>query len=305
MSTAASLLVSIACTLFAGCDKLAGYIKNLETNTYEVGEEFESISVDTVIANIILKLSDDGNCRVVCREEEKAKHSVSVEEGVLEIKRVDKSAVNFGIYIALPMITVYLPETEYASLDIDVSTGNIEIPEDLAFNDVDISVTTGDVDFFAAESGTVKVKTTTGQIDVKNTRAHSIGLKVTTGAVTVSGATLSGDAEIDVTSGKTKLTDVACKSVISSGKTGGICLKNVIASEKFSIERSSGDVEFDRSDAAEIYVKTKTGDVKGGLLSEKIFIAQTRTGSVSVPQIVGGGRCEITVSTGSIHITIA
>ena len=305
LGTAAAFIASIACTLFAGCGKLAGYVKNLETNTYEIGESFESISVETGTANIIFELSDDGKCRVECREAEKARHSVSVEEGVLKIEPVDKSATYFGIHIPLPMITVYLPEKEYASLDVDVSTGNIEIPKDLTFYDIDISASTGDVNLFANVSGTVKVKTSTGQINVENIRAHSLDLKVTTGAATVSGATLSEDAKIDVKTGKTLLTDVACKNVISNGSTGGICLKNVIASEKFTIERKSGDVEFDRSDASDIYVETKTGDVKGSLLSEKIFIVQTGTGSVNVPQTAGGGRCEITTGTGSIHITIA
>lgn len=81
-------------------------------------------------------------------------------------------------------------------------------------------------------------------------------------------------------------------------------LKNVIAAETFSIERSTGKVRFDGCDAAEILVKTGTGDVKGTLLSEKIFIARSNTGRVDVPQTVTGGRCEIITSTGDIEIHI-
>ena len=78
----------------------------------------------------------------------------------------------------------------------------------------------------------------------------------------------------------------------------------VIAENKFSIERSTGNVKFDGSDAAEIFVKTDTGDVTGSLLTDKVFIAQTDTGDVDVPKTVTGGRCEIMSDTGNIKIKI-
>ena len=81
-----------------------------------------------------------------------------------------------------------------------------------------------------------------------------------------------------------------------------ISLKNVIATEKISIERSIGDVKFDDCDATEIWVETDTGDVTGNLLSEKIFITETSTGDVNVPKSTKGGKCEITTSTGDIYI---
>ena len=95
-----------------------------------------------------------------------------------------------------------------------------------------------------------------------------------------------------------------CKNVVSNGNTGAISLKNVIAAEKFSIERSTGDVKFDGCDAAEIFVKTDTGDVTGSLLSNKIFVVEADTGSVDVPKTATGGKCEITTDTGDINISI-
>ena len=83
-----------------------------------------------------------------------------------------------------------------------------------------------------------------------------------------------------------------------------ISLKNVIATEKISIESDVGDIKFEGSDAAEIYFKTSTGDVAGTLLSEKIFITDTSTGRISVPKTTTGGKCEIKTSTGDIEIAI-
>lgn len=303
-------LVLIGCIIFVGVmSKLKWDFTKLsttkyETNTYEVSDAFDGISIDTETADIVFALSDNGKCRVECHEEEKAKNSVTVEEGVLNIKLIHERAGFFGINIDSPKITVYLPKTEYTSFLIDESTGDIEIPKDFIFNNVNISLSTGDVNFNASASETITVKASTGDIRVENISAGALDLSVSTGMVTVSGVTCEGDVTIGVSTGKTYLTDIACKSVISSGSTGDIYLNNVIATEKFSIERSTGDVKFDGSDATEIFVKTDTGDVTGSLLSEKIFFAQTDTGDVDVPKSVDGGRCEITTDTGDIEITI-
>ena len=92
--------------------------------------------------------------------------------------------------------------------------------------------------------------------------------------------------------------------MLSSGNTGDIVLDNVITEEKLSLERSTGDVRFESCDAAEIFVKTDTGDVTGTLLTDKVFLAQSNTGELAVPNSVVGGRCEISTNTGDIKIDI-
>ncbi len=56
--------------------------------------------------------------------------------------------------------------------------------------------------------------------------------------------------------------------------------------------------------ACEIYIKAGTGDVSGILLSDKIYVVNTNTGKVNVPNSVNGGRCEITTTTGDVKITV-
>ena len=81
-------------------------------------------------------------------------------------------------------------------------------------------------------------------------------------------------------------------------------MKNVTVSGTISVERSTGDVFFDRCDAAALSVATDTGDVTGTLLSDKVFITQTDTGSVDVPPTTSGGICGITTDTGDIRMDI-
>ncbi len=277
-----------------------------ETNEHKISDSFAHISVNTDTANILFLPSDDGECKVVCHENSKTKHAVSVKDETLTVQLTDerKWYDHLGIGWGKSKITVYLPETVYASLSIEESTGNVEILQDFTFESMDISTSTGNVKNAASASGLVKISTSTGDIHIENITAGALSLSVSTGNVTVSDANCVGDVTVKVSTGNANLTNLSCANLFSTGSTGHMILKNVIATEKFSIERSTGDVKFESCDASEIFVETDTGDVTGMLLSEKVFITQTDTGKVDVPKTVTGGRCEITTDTGNIKIKV-
>lgn len=257
-----------------------------ETNEYEVSEKFNNITVTVDTADIVFAVSDDEKCRVVCYEETKMLHTVSVESNTLTINVVnEKSWYDYiGLNFSSPKIIVYLPNTEYNSLVVNGDTGNVEIPKDFKFNNMDISIHTGDVNCYASVSESAKIAATTGNIHADGISATSLDLSVSTG--------------------DTILSNIKCQNLTSTGSTGDISLKNVIATEKISVKRSTGDVKFDRSDAGEIIIETNTGNVTGTLLSEKVFITKTNTGKINVPKTTSGGKCEITTSTGNIKISI-
>ena len=281
--------------------------RNYETNIHDVNEEFNNISIKTDTADIAFVLSDDGTCRVVCYEDAKKSHSVEVQNGTLTVNVVnDKKWYDYiGVNIDSPKITVYLPESEYSSLVIEESTGDIEISKDFEFKSIDISLSTGDVKCYASSATAIKIVASTGDIYAESISASSLDLTVSTGKVTVSNVTCDADISIGLSTGKAYLTDIVCKNLTSMGSTGDISLKNVIAAEKISIERSTGDVTFEGSDAAELCITTDTGDVEGSLLTDKVFITKTDTGRINVPNSITGGRCEITTDTGDIKITIS
>lgn len=249
----ATALVVLGSFLFVGVMFFAQWdfskigTSKYETNTYEITENFGNISIDTDTADISFELSSDDTCKVVCFEEEKARHEVSAKENHLVIKKTSQKAWYdyIGINFASPKITVYLPETAFNSVYIKESTGDVSI-EKMSVISLDINLSTGDV----------------------------------------------------------FLSDVACKILSTSGNTGDVYLKNVTAAKNLSITRSTGDIELLNSDAFEISVNTDTGDVKGTLLSPKIFITQTDTGKIDVPHTTEGGKCEITTDTGDIEIEV-
>ena len=278
-----------------------------ETSTFDVSEGFENISIRSDTEDIEFRLSDDGKCRVVCFEKEKERHTVAVLDGTLSVERIDSgkwydhlSFFSFGS----PTITVYLPQAEYASLFMEEDTGDISIPKEFVFDSVDIGLSTGDVDCRASSSGLLRIKTSTGDIYLEGLSAGELDLTVSTGRVGVQSVVCEGDAGITVGTGKANLTDVSCRSLSSTGDTGDITLENVLAAETISIERSTGDVSLERCDAAELSIITDTGDVNGTLLSGKVFIAQSDTGRVKVPETSTGGQCRITTDTGDISIVV-
>lgn len=276
-----------------------------ETNSYEIDEDFSNISIDTKTANVCFILSTDGKCKVTCFEEEKVNHIVTVQENTLVIKVVDKRNISriFDFSFKTPTITIYLSQAEYESLLVHESTGDVEIPKEFKFKNIDITASTGDVKCNSS-SENINIKLNTGNIVVENISAKALDLSTTTGKVSASSIVCEEDIKISVTTGKTTLTDIKCKNLTSNGSTGSIVLNNVIASQILSIQRNTGSVKFDSCDAGEIYMVTSTGSIKGTLLSEKIFIAKSNTGSVDVPKTLSGGKCEVTSNTGSIKIEI-
>ena len=270
----AASLVLVGCLIFGGIMMALdwNFLKlsttKYDAKSYEITENFTSISVKTNTADVIVAPSEDGQCRVECYEQKKLEYLVSVKEGelIIELNDTRKWYERIGVDFESSKITVYVPHAEY---------------------------------------DTVTVKSNTGSISVKELSFSALDLSVTTGKIAVSDITCYGDLNVRCSTGKVEIRNVNCKNLTSHGGTGDISLCNLIASGKLSIKRSTGDVRFEASDAAEILVNTDTGDVKGTLLTDKIFIARTDTGRIDVPKTVTGGKCEITTDTGDIKITVS
>ncbi len=195
-----------------------------ETNTYEISEDFSKISIDADTTDIEFVLSSNNQCKIICFEREKVKHSATVKDETLTIGAIDtrKWYDHIGFSFGESKMTVYLPRTEYASLLIKGSTGDIAIPKDFEFDTIDISASTGAVECYASASELMRIKLSTGAVRVENVSVGTLDLSVTTGGITASSINCEGDVNVAVSTGKTKLTDISCKDVISSGSTGTI-----------------------------------------------------------------------------------
>lgn len=305
----ASSVMLLGLLLFTAAMSASGwdFSKLSSSELQEVSYEFEgeitdiSVSIDT--EDISFLPSDNGKTKVVCYESEGIGHHVTLEGTTLKISSNDtRKWYNFAFNFGKSRIAVYLPETTYASLSLRADTSNVSLPPNLYFSSVDITVSTGDVSSYSKSLST-KITSSTGDVILLGTESQTLEISTSTGDVSITGAKHES-VSIRVSTGDVKLTDLTCANFVTKGSTGELSLTRVIASGIFSIERSTGDVSFDSCDAAEIYVVTDTGDVKGSFASDKFFHAETSTGDVNVPKFTSGGICEIKTGTGDISITV-
>lgn len=308
----ASVLVAVGATIF--CTAMAKSNWNFtalslveyETNTYYVDNEFKNISIDSELDAITFVKSDSEECKIVCHEMDTLRHFAKVEKETLKIGTIDKRKwyEYIGINVGSPKVTVYLPENEYNSLDIECTTGMAELPKDFTFGNVNINVTTGAVKIMTPQADNMNIKSTTGSITISDLIVNSLKLDVTTGNINVKNVNCSADLKTSTTTGDVALENVKCENVMIDATTGDVSLENVIAASKFRIETDTGDINIRNSDANDIHIETDTGDVTGSLLSDKIFFVETDTGDIDVPRTTSGGRCEIETDTGDIEINI-
>lgn len=297
-------LAFCACALFLenfDFKKLA--TDRYQSETYTVTEDFTNIEINVDTDDIKFLPSDDGICKVICTETDKLKHSVRVENGKLIIKIMDRRRWfdHIGIFFGESKMTVYLPKSEFASLFIENDTGDIKLPSDFSFGSAEIETDTGDITFNSAVIGNLSLTTDTGNIGAKGILSDKLSLETDTGNISVTSAAVTGITEIETDTGTVKLEDVKCGSLSAESSTGDITLKNTVTTGDISIESDTGDVRFDGSDAQNVYVKTSTGDVGGNFITEKIFITQTSTGKINIPESTSGGKCKIVTSTGDIE----
>lgn len=307
----ASCFLLVGFVIFGSISNIIGwdvipFSQDYQTLSGEIMEEFNSISIETTTADIFFTQSRNGTCVVECYDKDDVWYSCEVRDNTLKIQYHDDREwyKHLGLDLDTPKITVYLPKTHYDSLFIEEDTGDIHLPKDFAFKETDITLATGDVNFYAAADA-VKIKTSTGDVEVEDASIGSLDVSVTTGEVSLENVKCAGDLGVEVTTGEVELDGVRCKNLASNGSTGSITLKNTVATEKLVVDRSTGGVKFEGADAGEITVTTDTGGISGTLLSEKVFIAQSDTGRVSVPETTSGGKCKLTTDTGSIKIKIS
>ena len=272
----AVLVVAIGGALvFAGLSAVHFKVRDLDTtqyvtNTHNVGEGFTRVELDIDIADVRVEPAADGKCRVVCVEQEKYPHAVTVQNGALMVQAMKErkwlDGMNIGILTHSPSVTVYLPQAAYESLKVEAETGRVVLTPGLTFETVEVDADTGAVEVDGVDVKRLKISDDTGRIKVSNMTPETVELKASTGAIEVTDVVCSGDLSCEENTGSIRLTDV---------------------------------------DGANLYLKADTGSISGTIRTEKVFHAKSSTGSVHVPEGTVGGRCEAHTDTGSIRLSIS
>lgn len=322
----AGLIIWFVSLVAVGFDVTKISTADHETNTYEINGEFERIAIDTKTADIRFALTE-GECKLVCHEEARVKHTATVVGDTLMIWAEDTREWydHVGMSFEDAELTLYLPEAQFQKLEIESDTGDVELSDDFRFRWATVKTDTGKIDWKApvterltiesdtgdvwAEAdafGLLNIDTSTGDVTVNAETFEELSVGTTTGDITVT--SVKDDASsilVSTDTGEILFEDIRCKICSAGSDTGKIRLKNVIAHVTGHFASDTGDITFENVDALKnFYIKTDTGDVTGTLLSEKTFLTETDTGRINVPKTTGDVECHITTNTGNINIEI-
>lgn len=260
----------------------------LVQKTHEVQEAFTGIHVEDVDCAVRILPSADGMCRVVChdRVDGTVYHTVDAQGDELKITRHDtrKWYQFFDVSLESAAVEVYLPEHAYRELAISTASGSVEVNRGFTFERVSLHSSSGSIRMLSDAHEELKAESTSGRVTVEAASPDELTAKSVSGRVTVS-STRCGKANVKTTSGSIELNDV-------------------IAETELSIHTTSGSVTLNGCDGGSVRVKTVSGSVKGTLLSDKVFVTHTVSGSVRVPESAGGGACEIHTTSGSIRLDV-
>ena len=269
---------------------------HFELKTYEVTEAFKSVDIrDSDFDIDIVLLEDDSvTCRVETAESDGCTSTVKVENGTLKISREDnrkwyENIGNLWNFNKDPEVTtVYLPAVwfesindSYDGLTVKTISGDVSVPRDLDFKNVDIITDSGDVEMAASVSQDWSVKTASGDVSVKNAGGRNGIVHTVSGEVRVYN-TGADKLDIATTSGDVRLQDT------STGST--------------TINTTSGEVELLGADAREFDITTVSGDVSG-TIGTRSFDITTTSGDVDVPNWdTDAYPCRIRTTSGDISL---
>ncbi len=285
---------------------LSGFAAPAQTRNYEVVQEVTSISVEVDTADVTLLPATDGVCRIVCKERGRLQHTMSLQEGRLEIRVADtrKWYDHIGIFTGETSVTLYLPEGEYGELSVKTDTGDVAVPADMSFTRVSVETDTGDVQLQSKVAQGLTVGTHTGDVTVVGASFGQLSVTTTTGDVSAQSVAVAEGVVLNTDTGEVTLTDLSCKQLSLTTDTGDVTLSRTLVTEQMAVKTDTGDVTLTDCDAAGLQIKTNTGDVEGSLRTDKIFRATSDTGDISVPDTVAGGICAVETDTGDITLRI-
>ena len=205
---------------------LGQIIKNeTEVKTYIISDSINSISIDVSTQDITFVKSENGESRVVSEYKKGYELEIKEENGTLKIEYPGNqkwhekiSLFSFG----KNRITVYLGKSQYSDIDIECSTGDVNI-NSVNCDDLEIKLSTGDITLKnVVATAEFDIKSSTGDVRFDGCDAGDISVKTSTGDVT---GTLLTDK---IFSAKTSTGDIN----VPKSKTGGKC----------EINTSTGDI---------------------------------------------------------------
>ena len=266
-----------------------------------ISDSFTNIEVSEISDEVIIKPSEDGEVRVEYYDYDEIVHDVDVKGDTLTVEVKDIhggepwwTRIQFGFDLERiinnsdydTQTVIYLPEDSYGSLKVNTVSGEVEVPEKYAFNDVAINTTSGSITCGCTATGDIEIGTVSGEITFSSVNSNKFKASSTSGSVKLSNAKVSGAVTIDTVSGEIILNDVESDSLNTNSVSGEVTFTNL----------TSDDVNID----------TTSGEVSGTITGDHEYDVDTVSGDVSLPSdIKGEAMVNISTVSGDVEIEAA
>ena len=302
-------LVVLGCLLFVGCSSSDGFdwsklnSEKFESKTYTTQETFQNISIDEDYGvKVKILPADDGVCKIEYENSKNVICDINVREGTLKIKQSDNRKwyhmIGFNFYT--PTLTVYLPESELQTLNIDASTSDITIPASFSFQDLKIDLSTGDVTVSSNVTGEMNICVSTGNITVSNSAPASVSITSSTGDISASAIHATGDLYVKSSTGQQTFRDITCANATLISSTGDKSISTLTAFGNLTVQSNTGDASFDNVVCNELKVTTTTGQQTYADVSCGVTDLLADTGKIQMTNLVSSDLLKITTDTGDI-----
>jgi len=274
------------------------------SNRHELDGEIKNFDIDTATANVELAKATDGKGLVVCEEKEKIYHEVTLQDGLLKIKTIDKRRwyerwfFNFDFR---PMkVTIYLPENDYENLNYVSSTGSLDIASDFTFTSIKAVASTGSININNKVSGDIEAEASTGGVSIKDATANNIKAEASTGSVAVKNSEVTGEMKLEASTGAVAVKEVKCASFYAKTSTGSFRATGIEATGDVYIEGSTGSSNTRTIKCQNLTVKHSVGSATIEDAQCENLTVKGSTGPVRLTNAVANNKMDIKTSTGDV-----
>ena len=297
------LIILAVVLIITGGAMMAGAYLSLENNassqlaamefvekTHTVTDDFTMIRISTINSSIELLPSPDGVCRIVCDDNEKMYHKISVDEfetgAQLNIDQHDDwewYEMLYGLYREEDLLLrIYLPKAEYALMHLDSSSGDITIAPDFKFDTLATLTGSGNASLIDLSVKNLTIQSSSGDIMLRNVEAES-------------------DVSAETISGFTRIENLQATNVTVASSSGDMNLE-LIASNYLRATSSSGNIMvFESSFHDTSYFENISGSIEIVDSDCGDQTVQVISGSVTL-QNVTGGSLNVSTSSGDISL---
>lgn len=302
-----SMLLGALLALRSGAENaVAGLQFNEKSHT--ITDSFTKINIRTINSSIELLPSPDGVCRIVCSDNEKLYHQISVTESPsgsqLNINQVSNWKWYEMLYDLFQQdnlsLRLYLPESEYALLHAHSSSGDITIAPDFRFETVNTYTASGNTKMAALYAKHLTVSSVSGDLILRNLEAAEDAFLESISGFTQVENLKAVNVTTHASSGRTVLENVASDTLHTTTVSGDIHVLGGNFRDTAYFEASSGNVEIVDSEVSEQTIQTVSGNVTIQNASGKSLNAGSSNGNISIENALYSGNLLCRTTSGAI-----